>query len=90
MASHLLEFYGEECPHCKRNREMLEKLEKEHKFKTERIEVWHNKENVKRMEEYDKGYCGGVPFLFNTKTDKWICGETEEKELKKWALGDKK
>ena len=38
--------------------------------------------------EYDKDYCGGVPFFYNTETNKWICGETDYEELKKWAKGE--
>ena len=37
------------------------------------------------MREYDKGYCGGVPFFFNKKTGKWLCGEVDYERLKKWA-----
>ncbi len=53
----------------------------------EHLEIWHNKENEKKMEEVDKGYCGGVPFLINTKSNKWICGEATYDELKDWAKG---
>jgi len=38
------------------------------------------------MREYDKGYCGGVPFFFNKKTGKWICGSADYERLKKWAF----
>jgi thiol-disulfide isomerase/thioredoxin len=85
--SHLLEFYGTECPHCVRMHKLVEKLEKEEGVKVDTYEVWHNKENAKKLEEIDKEFCGGVPFFFNTKTNKWICGEEDYKELKNWALG---
>jgi thiol-disulfide isomerase/thioredoxin len=83
--SHLLEFYGTECPHCVRMHALVEKLEKETGVKVDALEVWHNKENRKRLEEYDKDLCGGVPFFYNTKTDKWLCGEVGYDELKDWA-----
>jgi hypothetical protein len=51
-----------------------------------KLEVWHNEANAKLMKEYDKGYCGGVPFFFNQKTGKWICGSADYERLKKWAL----
>lgn len=86
--SYLLEFYGTECPHCERMHELVERLEKEEGVKVERIEVWHDKENEKRFMEFDKGKCGGVPFFYNTKTNKWICGEESYDILKKWALGE--
>ena len=64
----------------------MERLEDEEDVKVERLEVWHNEANMKRMREFDKGYCGGVPFFFNTKTEKWICGSADFERLKKWAL----
>ena len=64
----------------------MKRLENEVDSKVERLEIWHNKDNAKLMKEYDKGYCGGVPFLFNKKTEKWICGSADYERLKKWAL----
>ncbi len=83
--SHLLEFYGTECPHCVEMHELVIKLEKEEGIKVEALEVWHNEENAKRLEELDKTFCGGVPFFYNEKTGKWICGEADYQELKDWA-----
>lgn len=64
----------------------MERLEDEEGVKVARLEVWHNEANAQRMREYDKGQCGGVPFFFNTRTGKWICGSTDYERLKKWAL----
>jgi hypothetical protein len=57
--------------------------------KIEKFEVWHDEANAKKMEEYDRGLCGGVPFFYNTDTKDYICGEADEKELRKWAKGEK-
>ncbi|MCH8741305.1 hypothetical protein IH779_00100 [Patescibacteria group bacterium] len=84
----LLEFYGTECVHCIEMRPLVEKLEKEEGVKVKRIEIWHNSENAQLMSQYDKGFCGGVPFFFNTKNEKWICGSATYEKLKKWALGE--
>ncbi len=65
---------------------LVERLGDEIGIKIERIEVWHNEANAKRMREYDKGYCGGVPFFYNKKTEKWICGTVDYERLKQWAL----
>jgi hypothetical protein len=65
---------------------LVGRLEDEAEVKIEQLEVWHNETNAKTMREFDKGYCGGVPFFFNKKTGKWICGETNYERLKKWAL----
>ena len=81
----LLEFYGQECGHCFKMRPLIEKLEKEHGVKVEKYEVWHDKENAKKMSEYDKGLCGGVPFFYNTETQAFICGEAPYGELVEWA-----
>jgi len=81
----LLEFYGKECPHCIKMMSLVENLEKELGVKVEKYEVWHDKVNLEKMKEYDKDYCGGVPFFINTKTQKYICGEASYEDLKKWA-----
>jgi thiol-disulfide isomerase/thioredoxin len=83
----LIEFYGKECPHCLKIAPLVEDLKKEPGVKIEQYEVWHSAENLKKMEEYDNGLCGGVPFLFNTETKKFICGEASFEELKSWAGG---
>lgn len=87
MTDELLKFEGTECVHCHRMDPLDEKVEKELGVKIKRIEVWHNAKNAHLMEQYDKSFCGGVPFYFNTKTGAWICGEVEYEKLKKWASG---
>ncbi len=86
--SHLLEFYGTECPHCVRMHDLVVQIEKEEELTVDIFEVWHNKENAKKLEELDKDMCGGVPFFYNTKTKKFICGEAKYEELKAWAKGE--
>ncbi|MCU0660150.1 MAG: hypothetical protein MUD00_00850 [Candidatus Pacebacteria bacterium] len=85
---HLYEFYGTECPHCIDMRTLVEKLKKEEKIEIESLEVWHNDENMKKLESMDKDMCGGVPFFINTQTNKFICGEASYEELKAWAKGE--
>lgn len=81
----LLEFFGQECPHCFRMKPLLKKAEEELGVKFESCETWHNEENARLMEQYDKGYCGGVPFFYNTATNKWICGEVSYEEFKSFV-----
>jgi len=81
----LIEFYGEECVHCIAMKPIVERLEKEEGVKIEKYETWHDEANAQKMGEYDKGYCGGVPFFVNTETEAHICGEASYEELKKWA-----
>jgi hypothetical protein len=67
---------------------LVERLEEELGVKVKRYEVWHNQENAKIFMKYDQGRCGSVPFFYNTKTNKWICGKTTYEKLKAWALGE--
>jgi thiol-disulfide isomerase/thioredoxin len=84
----LLEFTGRECTHCREMDPLIERLEKEEGIAIEKLEVWHNPENAKLMEELDQVKCGGVPFFYNKKTGTWICGSTSYEKLKTWATGD--
>lgn len=85
--SHLMEFYGTECHFCIQMAPMVERLEQDEGVKVEKIEVWHNAKNAELLQQIDKGKCGGVPFFYNKKTGKWICGFAEYESLKQWALG---
>ncbi len=86
MADDLLEFYGTECVHCREMEPLIERLKEETGLQIKRVEVWHNEENARLLQELDKGFCGGVPFFYNKKTGKWICGSTSYENLKAWAL----
>ena len=81
----LINFYGQECPHCKTMEPLIKQLEAETGLSVSRMEVWHDAENMKTLESYDKGVCGGVPYFYNTETQKSICGEATLDELKTWA-----
>ena len=82
----LLMFYGTECTHCHEMMPLVKKLEKEIGVKVKQIETWHNSMNKKKLES-TPGYsdCGGVPFFYNEKTKKTMCGSTSYDNLKKWA-----
>ena len=64
---------------------LVERLEEEENVTVAKLDVWHSEENARLMKEYDKGYCGGVPFFFNKRSGKWICGEADLERLRKWA-----
>ena len=90
MEDRLIEFYGTECVHCKDMVPLIERLNKENGIKITRLEVWHDSNNAKLLKEVDKDeqgneFCGGVPFFFNEKTGKKICGNTSFEKLKAWA-----
>ncbi len=86
--SHLLFFYGTECPHCEHALPLLAELEKKENITVEHLEVWHDQDNLKRLEHCDKDdACGGVPYFYNEQTGKWLCGEVSYDELVIWAKG---
>ncbi len=78
-------FFGTECVHCHEMDPLVAKLEKEEKVKIVKLETWHNSANAKKLESFDKGRCGGVPFFYNDKSGKFICGSTSYDKLKEWA-----
>ncbi len=84
----LLEFYGKECPHCIAMMPEVDALIAAGR-KIEKFEVWHDEANAKKMEQYDRGLCGGVPFFYNTDSGQFICGEADALTLKNWAEGKK-
>ncbi len=83
----LLQFYGTECVHCHTMNPHVEKLESELRTTVHKLEVWHDEENAKLLASLDHGICGGIPFFFNEKTGKWICGTASYEKLKQWAVG---
>lgn len=86
--SNLLFFYGTECTHCHEMDPLLEQLEKETGLHVEKLESWHDEENANLLAKLDNGLCGGVPFMYNTKTEQFICGNCEYETLKAWAQGE--
>lgn len=66
---------------------LIDKLEKELNIKLTKLETWHNSANKTLLEKCDNGKCGGVPFFYNEKTKKFICGSVPYAELKAWAQG---
>ena len=65
---YLLEFYGDDCPHCERMREITLEIEKEEGVVFERLEVWNSVKNDALMHELAKNGCDGVPYFYNKKT----------------------
>lgn len=89
MESSLLFFYGLECDHCERMMPLVSQLEKERGVTFTRYETWHNDENARLLESYDREFCGGVPFFYHKETEEWLCGEVPYETLKTWAQGGK-
>jgi len=82
-----VEFYGEECPHCKLMVPVVAQIENETGVTFQKLEVWHNETNQKTMLMHADDIqrdCGmlGVPAFYAFKTGKTICGEVSAEKLK--------
>ncbi|OIO65947.1 hypothetical protein AUJ68_01580 [Candidatus Woesearchaeota archaeon CG1_02_57_44] len=84
----LIQFSGRECVHCKEMDPIVEQLQKDTGLRITHLECWHDEKNLALFEKYDQGRCQGVPFFYNEKTTKWICGNCDYDALKKWAMGE--
>lgn len=90
---HVIEFYGETCPHCQAMRPVVEQLEKELSGEIAKREVWNNQANKEFMSKYEDQIgqaCGGlvgVPSFINTQTHQALCGEQSLDNLKLLAEG---
>jgi len=65
-AAQLILFYGETCPHCKAEEWYLKTLKENYDFEVIWYEVYYNKDNQKKMQEYwDKFWTtfNGVPVI---------------------------
>lgn len=77
----LIMFHGEECPHCHKMMPLVNRLEKDKKIKVIKLEVWYDKKNSELMDKLSKGKCQAVPYFFNEKTRKSICGSASYEKL---------
>tara|TARA_Y100000310_G_C20678351_1_gene814395 strand:+ start:1090 stop:1296 length:207 start_codon:yes stop_codon:yes gene_type:complete len=64
---------------------LIDKLEKELKITVTRLEMWHDSKNKTLFDKHAKDKCMAVPFFFNEKNEKFICGKTTYDKLKEWA-----
>jgi hypothetical protein len=93
ITSHIIEFYGRECPHCMRMVPVVASAERQLGQNFSKLEVWHNSGNRKVFESYAGAIapaCGGgmgVPAFYNNKTKKAICGEITKESLIEFAQG---
>ena len=49
-------------------------------------QVWYSSKNLELLQRLDRGRCGGVPFFYNKRSRRFICGATTYDNLKAWAL----
>mmetsp|Transcript_32274 Transcript_32274/g.68700 ORF Transcript_32274/g.68700 Transcript_32274/m.68700 type:complete len:183 (-) Transcript_32274:38-586(-) len=86
---HLIGFYAEQSMEAKRMKYLGGLLEKELPgTKIVWLEAWENPLNERLRATIDiRNQCGGVPYLFNRKTGKVLCGVVAYDKLRLWAQG---
>mmetsp|Transcript_95023 Transcript_95023/g.188247 ORF Transcript_95023/g.188247 Transcript_95023/m.188247 type:complete len:168 (-) Transcript_95023:331-834(-) len=86
---HLIGFYAEQSMEAKRMKYLGDLLEKELPgVKIVWLEAWQNPLNERLRATIDlRNQCGGVPYLFNRKTGKVLCGVVAYDKLRLWAQG---
>merc|ERR1719263_499446 len=86
---HLIGFYAEQNMEAKRMKYLGDLLEEEIPgTKIVWLETWENPLNERLRATIDlKNQCGGVPYLFNRKTGKVLCGVQPYDKLRMWAQG---
>lgn len=87
-----IEFYGAECPHCKKMAPIVAQVENETGVEFDKLEVWHNDTNRELYLRYANDImrdCGlpnnntiAVPAFLSLKTNRTICAERSVAELK--------
>jgi len=85
---HLLQFKGRGDDYCAMMEPLKDRLFEEHGVRIRCFEVWQDTKNLELLRIFDNGRCGGVPFFYNKRTKRWICGATTYDNLRKWALDE--
>mmetsp|Transcript_33348 Transcript_33348/g.61153 ORF Transcript_33348/g.61153 Transcript_33348/m.61153 type:complete len:168 (+) Transcript_33348:58-561(+) len=86
---HLIGFYAEQSMEAKRMKYLGGLLEKELPgIRIVWLETWENPLNERLRASIDlRNQCGGVPYLFNRRTGKVLCGVHSYDKLRMWAQG---
>lgn len=91
--SHVIEFYGETCPHCVTMGPIVDEVNEALGGEIKRLEVWEHPENEAIMKQYSELIemaCGGfaaVPSFVNTQTKQALCGVQDKETLLALAQG---
>ena len=89
---YLIEFHAAGADQCDEMRPAMSAVEQALNTRILKWDVWSDPAAYKLMQFLDKGpdgrsKCGGLPFFYNRKTGKIVCGATTEKNLMNWANG---
>jgi thiol-disulfide isomerase/thioredoxin len=83
---YLLQFRGKGDDYCEQMEPLKEQLKEELGVDIRCFEVWYDSKNLELLQRLDKGRCGGVPFFYNKRSRRYVCGATTYDNLRKWAL----
>jgi len=85
----IIMFHGRGCPPCQEAMPVINRLIEEG-FEIEKLEVWHNEENEKRMLKHEKiikKAWGGevlVPVLVDEENNRAFPGNKSYEEIREW------
>ena len=80
-------FYGAECTWCHKMVPNLVKAQEQTGVRVVKREVWHDAGNAKMLLAAGGARCGGVPFMINNRTGKWLCGFSEVDDIVRLMRG---
>jgi len=83
---YLIQFKGKGDDYCAQMEPLKEQLKEELGVNIRCFEVWYNPKNLELLQRLDRGRCGGVPFFYNKRSRRFICGATTYANLRAWAL----
>jgi len=83
---YLIQFKGKGDDYCKQMEPLKEQLRDELGLEIRCFEVWYDSKNLELLQRLDRGRCGGVPFFYNKRSRRFVCGATTYANLKAWAL----
>ena len=73
---YLLQFRGRGDDYCAQMEPLKKQLKQELGIDIRCFEVWYDTTNLELLQKLDRGRCGGVPFFYNKRTRRFICGAT--------------
>jgi len=82
----LIQFKGKGDDYCAQMEPLKDQLHEELGVEIRCFEVWYDSKNLELLQRYDRGRCGGVPFFYNKRSRRFICGATTYENLKNWAM----
>jgi len=80
----ILFFNGTECAICHVVEPVLDRVASAKGIVIEKKESYHDDANQALLFELAEGKCAQLPFLINTETGKYLCGNMSEEQLEEF------